>query len=153
MNLYFHSLIPFLSFLRLSTQEIQSQSHIATGDQSVSKSWYRAPSWGPWPDIYCSSTVTVLFLFGALSDERMGLSFIYTAGPCQRSVSWVLVPWDLQSHIWDFSFRRLLRLAGSRWKYSTPPPHGVLTNWRLKRFHQLQSSCSLGADPRENTVS
>jgi hypothetical protein len=24
----------------------------------------------------------------------------------------------------DFPFRRLLRLAGSRWWYSTPPPHG-----------------------------
>jgi hypothetical protein len=23
-------------------------------------------------------------------------------------------------------FRRLLRLAGSRWRYSTPPPHGLL---------------------------
>jgi hypothetical protein len=28
----------------------------------------------------------------------------------------------LQSHIWDFPFRFLLRLAGSRWKHSTPPP-------------------------------
>jgi hypothetical protein len=31
----------------------------------------------------------------------------------------------LLSQIWDFPFRRLLRLAGSRWRYSTPPPHGV----------------------------
>jgi hypothetical protein len=61
-----------------------SPSHIATDGQSVSKSWYRAPSWGPWPDIYCSSTLTVLFLLGAFSDERMGLSFIYAAGRCQR---------------------------------------------------------------------
>jgi hypothetical protein len=30
----------------------------------------------------------------------------------------------LLSHIRDFHFRRLLRLAGSRWRYSTPPPHG-----------------------------
>jgi hypothetical protein len=30
----------------------------------------------------------------------------------------------LLSHIWDFPFRRLLRLAGSWWRYSTPPPHG-----------------------------
>jgi hypothetical protein len=29
-----------------------SPSHIATDDESVSKSWYRAPSWGPWPDIF-----------------------------------------------------------------------------------------------------
>jgi hypothetical protein len=26
----------------------------------------------------------------------------------------------LLSQIWDFPFRRLLRLAGSRWRYSTP---------------------------------
>jgi hypothetical protein len=26
----------------------------------------------------------------------------------------------------DFHFRRLLRLAGWRWRYSTPPPHGKL---------------------------
>jgi hypothetical protein len=27
-------------------------------------------------------------------------------------------------------FRRLLRLAGSRWRYSTPPPHGY---WKTLR--------------------
>jgi hypothetical protein len=31
-------------------------------------------------------TVTVLFLWGALSDERTGLSFIHAAGPCQRKL-------------------------------------------------------------------
>jgi hypothetical protein len=30
----------------------------------------------------------------------------------------------LLSQIWDFPFRRPLWLAGSRWKYSTPPPQG-----------------------------
>jgi hypothetical protein len=30
----------------------------------------------------------------------------------------------LLSQIWDFPLRLLLRLAGSRWRYSTPPPHG-----------------------------
>jgi hypothetical protein len=30
----------------------------------------------------------------------------------------------LLSHIWVLPFRRLLRLARSQWKYSTPPPHG-----------------------------
>jgi hypothetical protein len=30
----------------------------------------------------------------------------------------------LLSQIRDFPFRRLLRLAGSRWRYSTPPSHG-----------------------------
>jgi hypothetical protein len=30
----------------------------------------------------------------------------------------------LLSQIWGFPFRRLLQLAGSRWRYSTPSPHG-----------------------------
>jgi hypothetical protein len=38
--------------------------------------------------------VTILLLWGALSDERMSLSFVYAVGPCQRSLSWVWVPWD-----------------------------------------------------------
>jgi hypothetical protein len=35
----------------------------------------------------------------------------------------------LLSQIRDSPYRRLLRLAGSRWRYSTPPPHGM--NWTL----------------------
>jgi hypothetical protein len=31
----------------------------------------------------------------------------------------------LLSQIRDFLFRFLLRLAGSRWRYSTPPPHWI----------------------------
>jgi hypothetical protein len=31
----------------------------------------------------------------------------------------------LLSQISDFPFGRLLRLAGSRWRYSIPPPHGL----------------------------
>jgi hypothetical protein len=38
-------------------------------------------------------TVTVLFLWDALSDERTGLSFVYAAGSSQRSLSRVRVPW------------------------------------------------------------
>jgi hypothetical protein len=34
----------------------------------------------------------LVFLWGALSDERTGLSFVYAAGPCQRSLSRVRVP-------------------------------------------------------------
>jgi hypothetical protein len=31
----------------------------------------------------------------------------------------------LLSQIWDFPFRSLLRLARSRWRYLTSPPHGL----------------------------
>jgi hypothetical protein len=34
----------------------------------------------------------------AFSDERMGLSFVYVAGPCQRNVSRVLGPLDLRPY-------------------------------------------------------
>jgi hypothetical protein len=43
-------------------------------------------------------TVTALFLWGALSDERTGLSFVCAAGPCQRNLSRVQVPWDLRPY-------------------------------------------------------
>jgi hypothetical protein len=74
----------------------KSKSHCDC--RSVSQSWCRAPVWGSWPDIYYCLTVTVLILWGALFRERMGLSFVYTAGPCQRSLSRVRVvsfynPW------------------------------------------------------------
>jgi hypothetical protein len=45
----------------------------------------------------------------------------------------------LQSQIRDFPFRRLLQLAGLRWRYSTPPPCGsaelpLYPWWNIPRF-------------------
>jgi hypothetical protein len=53
----------------------------------------------------------------------------------------------LLSQIWDFPFRRLLRLAGSRWRYSTPPPHGH--DWLQSQNHIATDgqSVSLGVKP------
>jgi hypothetical protein len=48
----------------LTAAKFQSQSHIATDGQSVSKSWCRALSGGSWPDIYYCLTVTLLFFVG-----------------------------------------------------------------------------------------
>jgi hypothetical protein len=90
--------------------------------------------WGSWPDIYYCLTVTVLFfLGGTLSHERTGLYFVCAAGLCQRRLSRVQVPQDS----WPYftasdlrhTFGHLLWLAGSRWRYSTPPPHGEPENW------------------------
>jgi hypothetical protein len=73
-------------------------------------------------------------LWGALSDERTGLSFVYAAAPASAafvgSESLGTRNHILLSQIWDFPFRRLLLLAGSRWRYSSPPPHG------LDRIHE-----------------
>jgi hypothetical protein len=59
----------------------QSQSHNTTDSQSVSQPVLVSSSiWVSWPDIYYCLIITVLFLWGALSDERMGLFF------CQESL-------------------------------------------------------------------
>jgi hypothetical protein len=137
----------FLSFLVQSTRnlgtelklcsnpesESESESYVTTDGQSASLSWYKAPIRGLRPDFYFRSehgirlTVTFLIPCGALCDERTGLSFVCTAGPCQRSLSRVLVSWDLSPYFTVSDLRlpfcRLLRLAGSWWRYSTPPPH------------------------------
>jgi hypothetical protein len=95
-----------------------------------------------------------LLIWGTLFDGRMGLSFATAAGLRQRSHHRIRIPWDswhftvsdsrLSQHgepgfrIYiprkqgspviplgtGFPFLRLLRLAGVRWRYSNPPPHG-----------------------------
>jgi hypothetical protein len=110
------------------------------------------PIRAPTPDLYYCQTVAGL-TWGALSDERTGLSFTIAAGPRQRSHSRVWVLLDSWPHFivsdsrlpqpggpgpriyipqeqggpvippgTGLSFRRLLRLAGLRWRYSNPPP-------------------------------
>jgi hypothetical protein len=56
---------------------------------------------------------------GALSVTR-GRAFTITLGPRQRSAFRVRFPWDSWPY---FTVSDLLRLAGLRWRYSTPPPH------------------------------
>jgi hypothetical protein len=81
-----------------------SDSYVTTDGLSASLSWYKAPIRGLRPDFYFRMengirlTVTFLNPCGALSDERTGLSFVCAAGPCQRSLSRVIVPWDLRPY-------------------------------------------------------
>jgi hypothetical protein len=107
------------------------ESYVTTDGQSTSLSWNKAPIWGLRP-VFLLLSVAGLLMWGALSDERMGLSFTITAGPRHRSHSRVRVPLDslpyFLSQIQDFPFRRLLWLTGLRWRYPTPPPYGILSN-------------------------
>jgi hypothetical protein len=78
--------------LQLFTEPIEplaseSESHVTTDGQPASLSWNKAPIWGLGPDLYCCQTVAGLLMWGALSDERTGLSFTIAAGPRQRSHS------------------------------------------------------------------
>jgi hypothetical protein len=72
----------------------ESASYVTTDGQSASLSWNNAPSWGLRPDFYYCQTVAILLMLVALCDERTGLSFTISAGPRQRSHSWVRVQWD-----------------------------------------------------------
>jgi hypothetical protein len=89
-----------------------------TDGQSASLSWYKALIRSLRPEFYFRTesgihlTVTFLIPWGALSDKRMGLSFVCAAGPCQRSLSWVLVPWDLRPY---------LTVSDLRLPFSSPP--------------------------------
>jgi hypothetical protein len=55
--------------------QTQSQIYVTTDDQSASLSWNKAPIWGLQPDFYYCQTIASLLMWGALSDERTGLSF------------------------------------------------------------------------------
>jgi hypothetical protein len=105
-----------------------SESYVTTDAQSASLSWNKAPIWGLRPDFYYSLTNAGL-LFGAPSLTRgwvcrlqwlLDLASAVIFGSESRGTRDQI----LLSQIRDFPFRRLLRLAGSRWRYSTPPPHG-----------------------------
>jgi hypothetical protein len=65
-----------------------------TDGQSASLSWKKAPILGLRQHFYYCQTVAGLLMWGAVSDERMGLSFTIAAGPRQRSHSRVRVTWD-----------------------------------------------------------
>jgi hypothetical protein len=75
--------------------------------------------------------VTVLFLWGALSDERSGLSFVYAAGSCQRSLSRVRVPWDLRPY---FTVSHL------RLPFSSPPTTRRVAEFFSIKLHENASS-------------
>jgi hypothetical protein len=127
------------------------------------------PTCGPKPDFYYWQTVACLLMWGALSEERTGLSFTIAAGSRQRSHSQVQVPRDSWPYFtfsdsglplpgWPcpriyitqeqggpdippgtgFPFRRLLRLARLRWRYSTPTSWGGLKTEFFYKYVKMQ---------------
>jgi hypothetical protein len=73
---------------------IESESYVTTDGQPASLSWNKAPFWGLRLDFCYCQTVAGLLMWGALSDERTGLSLTTAAGPRQRSHFRVRVPCD-----------------------------------------------------------
>jgi hypothetical protein len=92
-------------------------------------------------DFYCQ-TVAGLLMWGAL--------FLTRGRVCRLQLLLVLASviffgsdshgtrnHNLLSQIRDFLFRCLLRLAGLRWRYSTPPPHGTDTISYVSFFYNF----------------
>jgi hypothetical protein len=107
---------PTASQLRLTISHItpssESESYVTTDGQSASLPWNKAPIWGLRPDLCYRQTVAGLFMWGAASDERTGLSFTTAADLRQRSHSRVRVPW----HSWPY-----FTVSDSRLPFSSPP--------------------------------
>jgi hypothetical protein len=114
-----------LSHIR-DSPNLEPESYITTDGQSVSPSWSKAPVWGLRSDFYYCQLVVcwcgVLFLTrGRVCRLQLLLALatavIFGSEPLGTRDGILL------SQIREFSFRRLLRLAGLRWRCSTPPLH------------------------------
>jgi hypothetical protein len=113
---------------QLSRTVNSSQSHIATDGHSASKSSCRAPS-GAHDLIFITVWQLLSCFCGAPSLTRgrvwlLYMLLVFASAVFLGSESLGTRDHILLSQIWDFPFRRLLRLAGSRWRYTIPPPHG-----------------------------
>jgi hypothetical protein len=137
-------------FVLFVVSESESESYVTTDGQSASLSWNEAPIWAFRPDFHYCETVAGLLMWGALSDKRtvrrLQLLLALASAVILGSESRGAHDHISLSQIRDFHFRRLLRLEGSRWRHSTPPPHGngCISGW--------STLCSLGADRIEITV-
>jgi hypothetical protein len=112
---YKHSIADFEDVVILNTvTSSQSQSYIATDGRSINKSlglMTRSCFCGA-PSLTRGRVFLLYMLLVLASAVFLGFEFLGSRDHI------------LLSQFWDFPFRRLLRLAGSRWRYSTPPPHG-----------------------------
>jgi hypothetical protein len=114
-SIFRRTFLPWLSMSRpilvLVLRLTESESYVTTDGQSANLSENKAPIWGLRPDFYYRRTVAGLLMWGALSDERTGLSFTIAAGPSQRSYSRVRAPWDSRPYF----------VSDLRLPFSSPP--------------------------------
>jgi hypothetical protein len=122
----------------LTTDWTVSESYITTDGQSASLSWNKAPIWHLGPDLYYCQTVAPLLMWGALSDERTGLSFTIAAG-LQRSHSRVPVPLDS----WPY-----ITLSDSILPFSSPPKTRRVTVGVFDPASTRESDWTLDLPPR-----
>jgi hypothetical protein len=103
---------------------LESESYVTTDGQPASLSWNKAPIWGLRPDLYYCLTVAGLLIWGAPLTRGRVCCLQFLLALASAVIFWSESHTTrchiLLSQIRDFPFRRLLRLAGSRWRYWTP---------------------------------
>jgi hypothetical protein len=119
----------YYSWLYLSSQSSQSQSHTVTHVQSASKSWCRARPSGAHDKVLIALRHLRSCFHGVPSLTIGRVCHLYVLLALASAVflrykSLGTHDHILLSQIWDFPFHRLLWLAGSQWRYSIPPPYG-----------------------------
>jgi hypothetical protein len=129
----------------------QNQSYIATDCRSISKSWCRAP-YGVHDQIFIIVRQLRSCFCGTPSLTRGRVCFLYMLLALDSAVFLESESLGSRDHIllsqfWDFPFSRLLRLAGSRWRYSTPPPQ-VKVKVKVTVRLTVSQSVSLGDEPK-----
>jgi hypothetical protein len=110
-----------------SKSESKSHCDWRSVDQQVLVS---SPIWGSWPDITIWQLRSWFSRAPSLMRGRVCLMYMLLALAIVvflGSESLGTRDHIILSQIWNFPFRRLLRLAVSRWMYSNLPPHGWWT--------------------------
>jgi hypothetical protein len=126
----------FLIFSSSAVSESESESYVTTDGQSASPSWYKAPIRGLRPDFFSVRNTECVWQLrswfrGSPSLTRGRVCLLYVPLVLASAVflgseSLGIRDHILLSQILDLPLRRLIRLAGPRWRYSTSPPHGYL---------------------------
>jgi hypothetical protein len=113
----------------------ESESYVTTDGQPASLSWNKSTHLG--------LTTRSLLLSDSCGFVDLGRPLWRENGPIVHNCSWPSPAHGhiLLSQIQDFPFHRLLRLAGSRWRYSTPPLHGsiIKEDEKMKLIARLRS--------------
>jgi hypothetical protein len=120
---------PILSPLTTRRVTVEVFDPASTQVQSVSKSWCRAPS-GAHDQIFITVWQLQSCFCGVPSLTWGQVCLLYMLLALASAVFLESESLGTRNHIslspvWDFPLRHLLRLAGSQWRYSTPPPHGA----------------------------
>jgi hypothetical protein len=104
---------------------IQVESYVTTDGQSASLSWNKSLIWVLRSDFITLRQIRVCWCWTLfLTRGRVCRLHAVILGSESRGTRDHI----LLSQIRNFHFRRLLRLAGSRWRYSSRPPRGILSS-------------------------